>query len=302
MSIIWRIFASSFLLAGFFIFSLIFTTKERQNSPSFDDDDREHEQKDRLAALNRACNEFSAQMIKGRKLIEGLVLDPDLHVAYCHIPKAASTWWLNVFAKRLNINVQDANDDLHRLLLRRNNSATAENDSFNFIFVRHPLARIISAYVNKIVNGRDDRFIKPLARFIRRRNRNPPGQELELNFGRFAEFVLDEVEKERLSFGSYHWMPMHKMCAVCRRKYDFIGKVETMRTDVDYLKRTFPGLGQAVDEVNVDGGVLNRGLSKSGDAKTAQKYLNQLDFQLKRRLCEAFKIDLAMFAYDCDIL
>ena len=30
---------------------------------------------------------------------DGFVCDPDLRVAYCHVPKAASTWWLAVFAR-----------------------------------------------------------------------------------------------------------------------------------------------------------------------------------------------------------
>ena len=44
---------------------------------------------------------------------------------------------------------------------------------FKFVFVRHPLQRLASAYVNKFVEARERGFVKDLNKFLRKHGRTP---------------------------------------------------------------------------------------------------------------------------------
>jgi hypothetical protein len=57
----------------------------------------------------------------------------------------------------------------------------------------------------------------------------------EINFDVFTDFVLRELATGERSYGSLHWIPSSDLCDVCSIKYDFIGKVETLRLDLGLL-------------------------------------------------------------------
>ena len=61
---------------------------------------------ERVERLKRGCEYFKNNDLiygRARRFSDGYVLDPSSGLAFCHIPKAASTWWLNIFASRLNM-------------------------------------------------------------------------------------------------------------------------------------------------------------------------------------------------------
>ncbi len=275
------------LLALAFILILAFVKNDE------DDEEVEGVQKRRLQRLKSTCAAESEALASERRLIDGLVLDKGLGLAFCHVPKAASTFWLNVLAKSMNL---EFDEDVHNGLLSR---SVADSDGlFNLAFVRHPLSRLVSAYVNKFVNNRDEKFIKPMVRFLKRKSRNPLKAQTRIGFREFVEFALDEIERRRISHGSFHWMPMRNMCGFCQRPFHFIGKVETMQSDVEVLLRKFPGLKPAIKAVEER---PNAALAKAKDEHVTEKYLKQLPEDLQVRLCQVYKIDFEMFGYQCDI-
>jgi len=182
----------------------------------------------RIETLEAGCNSLSLRHQRRRIFRNrGYIKDDASGLAYCHVPKAASTWWLTALAKRKGLSQnqtgQDGDDVLHRLML-----ASAEpqprNAYFKMTFVRHPLRRLASAFVSKFVSSetRDRAFLKPLLRFLQRRPDAPPpprlGGQSTVGFPDFVDLVIDELSRGRLSFGSLHWTPASWMCDVCSVK------------------------------------------------------------------------------------
>merc|ERR1712018_938953 len=46
-----------------------------------------------------------------------------------------------------------------------------------------------------------------------------------------------ELRDNVQSYGSLHWQPFTKLCDLCHVHYDFLGKVETLQSDIAYLSR-----------------------------------------------------------------
>ena len=80
-------------------------------------------------------------------------MDKSHKIAYCHVPKAASTTWMVAFAKNNNVSnyaelIQK--DLLHEKILNNyvidpERLIEKNTDIFTFTFVRHPFHRIVSS-------------------------------------------------------------------------------------------------------------------------------------------------------------
>ena len=93
-----------------------------------------------------------------------LTTEPKGKLAYCHVPKAASSSWMLAFAE---LNLVDHDEmislfktkSLHDHLLSSRFSEFARSyddinalnnlEMFKFVFVRHPFERLVSAYHDK---------------------------------------------------------------------------------------------------------------------------------------------------------
>lgn len=106
-----------------------------------------------------------------------------------------------------------------------------------FIFVRHPLERLLSAYKNKFEQNYNsskyfhNRFGRKIVKMFRAN-----ATVYSLSNGddvTFAEFVAYVTSKN--SVFNEHWMPIDRLCDPCLMNYDFIGKYETLNVDAKYL-------------------------------------------------------------------
>jgi hypothetical protein len=91
-----------------------------------------------------------------------LVTDPDKHLAYCHVPKVASSAWMLIFARlhqdQFKFDKQSdehvmleellESGQLHEMMLKNFSiiiSGSGEKqDVFKFVFLRHPFERLVS--------------------------------------------------------------------------------------------------------------------------------------------------------------
>ena len=78
-----------------------------------------------------------------------MITDENKSLAYCHVPKAASTTWMVAFAKTngvANFTEMLQRVALHEALLEKFaiDGEKLESDTFTFTFIRHPFHRIVS--------------------------------------------------------------------------------------------------------------------------------------------------------------
>jgi hypothetical protein len=125
------------------------------------------------------------------------------------------------------------------------------------MFVRHPLERLASAYADKIATIET----KPLPVYdqLRRRicqhfyssnvtvnSRKAHRHNVHVrrqieracannvpSFAHFIEYLMSHSIRNDV-----HWQPYSNLCQVCRLKYNFIGKYETMEADLEQLLST----------------------------------------------------------------
>lgn len=246
---------------------------------------------------------------------------PQYRFVYAVIPKAACTSFkallyeifkndisaLPVFAKE-SMKTRDTN--FHHLInhgfsLRRYSRTEAEGilnsqQVFKFAFVRNPLERIVSGFY--------DKFVRIWPRVVLWRDghlivQKVPDQDCAtrpcLTFRDFVDYVVgaQDMDLDR------HWRPMHRLVDVAHM--DFIGRLETMKDDFDYIRQrldlpyNLPKLNSIAKKTL--GGKRGAFADSSPQELLALKGCppSELfyDSKLEAAIRERFKIDFETFGY-----
>ncbi|XP_033644587.1 carbohydrate sulfotransferase 11-like [Asterias rubens] len=104
------------------------------------------------------------------------------------------------------------------------------------IFVRNPISRLLSGYVDKFVNL-PNQVVTQMSRDIIKKVRGkaiPKSRRPDLTFPEFLHYI--STTKEILN---PHWLPIHELKVPCDIDYDFIGKIETVSRDIEYMKSLY---------------------------------------------------------------
>ena len=105
-----------------------------------------------------------------------------------------------------------------------------------FYFVRDPYSRLLSGYLDKLVTS-PERWGDIGRIVIRSQRRNAKPREIECGsdatFLEFFRYVIwaETTNKTR----NIHFLPMHDLCDVCKRDFDYIGHLETIKEDLPYI-------------------------------------------------------------------
>ena len=99
---------------------------------------------------------------------------------------------------------------------------------YNFIFVRHPLERLLSAYRDKV----QYQFLKnlPFPGKAHRVEEHHAEHLIDLDKEGFHAFIKYLVRRADIDSGGSrirHWKRFVDLCGICSFKWDFIGKLET---------------------------------------------------------------------------
>ncbi|KAG7155929.1 carbohydrate sulfotransferase 11-like isoform X1 [Homarus americanus] len=228
------------------------------------------EMKHRKKAVERACsvdvwpNTFdnglpsvgdpiTEELVTNPKMLNNLIVDDKNHILYCYVPKVACTNWKrimlmlmggtnltephsipsdsvhrkNVFTKLGDLEPQDIRYRLHTYT--------------KFIFVRHPIERVLSAFRNKFEKNYTSsayfkkRFgVKIIKKY--RKGIDPadiPASGHGVKFSEFVSYLID-TKTDQLN---EHWAPVSTMCYPCSVRYDYVGKYETLAEDSEYILR-----------------------------------------------------------------
>ena len=212
--------------------------------------------------------------------LTGFLADEKHKVLYCVIFKVSSKWLKNMMRT------------VGGQRFRSVNSYTPEERTkilqtyFKFMFVRQPLDRLLSAFINKLYYVRDPLFRHMWGRKILKLYR-PNATEEDMKNGdniaydEFAQFVLDGHRDP-------HWAHYHERCHPCTIQYDFIGQFESFTDELPYL---FEAAGIE------DPPEIEREYVTSNTSTKVRSYYSQLPVDRIRGLAEKYRADYEMFGY-----
>ncbi|CAF1253109.1 unnamed protein product [Rotaria magnacalcarata] len=176
------------------------------------------------------------------------------------------------------------------------------------IFVRHPLERLASAYVDKIASLTNEPFLlyDSIRRVICRKYSSFYLTDAQRKFYRIHRRIPKTIEEPchnvvpkfehfiaYIMFNSMindvHWYPYSKLCYTCLFKYNFIGKYETIEED---LGRLLTYLGLESKDWN------NANYFRTGKTREHYKSMySTLNNQLLCTLKYVYRDDFKLFDY-----
>ncbi|KAH6925504.1 hypothetical protein HPB50_006196 [Hyalomma asiaticum] len=227
-----------------------------------------------------------------------LFVDDSRSLAFCFIPKVASTTLKGIFAPLLNVTAAAGsdgdtlhkvfNDQVLRLGPRTLLQHSERRNYTKVLFVRHPFERLVSTYIDKALRGRKEMAWAYNAYWnnipgVRAENRSP-------TFSEFVDFVLGTTGENC----DDHWTPYYARCHPCLLDYDFVGKLETADRDFPL----FFSLAGIAGKVEVHRHDNSRQNVTGVDVTDAKYYFNQLSFDQIMRLYAWYFYDFELFGYD----
>ncbi|XP_050730407.1 carbohydrate sulfotransferase 11-like isoform X2 [Eriocheir sinensis] len=274
-------------------------------------------QRSRREALRLACLQFHGARVKSfsklllfRKYLYNLLVDDRHRAIYCYVPKVACTNW-----KRLMMILSGRTNETNPLnisshipheegVLTRLSSARYKTSVLSyklrtytkFLFVRHPMERLVSAYRNKLASNSSSAtdFRRRFGSTMLKVRRGVGAFHNVSKAGRgvtFAEFVYYLIERSYTGGQqslNEHWAPYFDLCHPCTIRYDNIGKYETLEEDAEFILRK---IGARPD-------LHFPPFVNSKTASLVPGYLATLTEDMSKKLYELYKPDFALFQYE----
>ena len=169
---------------------------------------------------------------------------------YCPVAKVSSTFWRRVVyllempSKRYKHPFDVPISAALSLKRRAGNLNTKHNGWFNFIIVRNPYMRLLSAYIDKVFVPNPtfwDKFGKPSIKMFRE---NATKTSIKCGhdptFSEFVQFVIWSLSNKQLM--DNHFIPVSEQCLPCDMNFTFVGRMESATSDFHALLDHF-GLG-----------------------------------------------------------
>jgi hypothetical protein len=171
------------------------------------------------------------------------------------------------------------------------------NNYFKFLVVRNPVARLVSAYENKLVKISDQSrfYMETVGTYVIKKYRHNASAD-SLKYGsdsqleELVKLILDKQDMFKFRFDA-HWWRMQSICYPCLIHYDYIAKLETLQQDLNYLlNKIVPGTKLRFPYLNSNSG--------RKDQVTIDKYFHQLPADMQENIKSFYKMDSEMFGYN----
>ncbi|XP_070579574.1 carbohydrate sulfotransferase 11-like isoform X1 [Ptychodera flava] len=164
---------------------------------------------------------------------KNFLLNREHKIMFCLSAKTGESNWRRAFLILAGTWKKDVGIHAQTVPLFRYSRPTLQKMALSFtkiMFVRHPFERLLSAYLDKIIEKPQDNFLERYGEGIRNSpDRNGSLGGYDLSFDKFVNYFLTARPE------NIHWNSYYKSCDPCLLKYDFIGKLDTIYADVDYL-------------------------------------------------------------------
>lgn len=234
---------------------------------------------------------------KSMYLFKHMIVDDTHRLIYCYVPKAACANWKRVM--QVLSGRYKSVDDIHKVdhtdFKFLSGYSPEEIDYrlknyFKFMFVRHPLDRLFSAWHNKFHENFLDMQKKYGVPIVKKFRKNPPKnpQGDDVTLGEFFKYLAGTPTKEF----NEHWMPFNELCQPCYVDYNFIGVYEDLENEaitmIKHLglseKVTYPTRQQYYDKHSVP-----------NDAKIAEWH--KVSPETFQDVLEKYSQDFGLFGY-----
>ena len=231
------------------------------------------------------------------------------------------------FAKKNNgFNYQKALPELKILA----NNLFNRNDNDKFMQVRHPLARLYSAWGDKmnywpkeqILNSNDvnpqklytyhdnevNKNYKIYKKYIEKYETEETlknKSELSVfSFPAFLKYIINDMNYDHNGY-KRHWQPQHQICKPCNLEYDQISKLESIDLDSSMILEAIDmtDIG-AFPEMNVKKGAVASDDLEEQYRQYMEKIKKQyegIDKETMRGLYEIYEWDFKLFDYEMDM-
>ncbi|XP_042888256.1 carbohydrate sulfotransferase 11-like [Penaeus japonicus] len=249
-------------------------------------------------------------------------------IVWCPVYKVASTTWMRNFLRlahfnednpKIPKNIPKEKQDKRRFSVRFGATHNrvfelypgpedpVERDrvmqeSVRVIIVRHPFARLLSAYRDKMIkkNPIPVRFkFKELQRYIvsKYRDNNSSDTSSFPSFAEFVQYVIDSTKEyetpKEWTDNVKCWLPYWVHCSVCSTDYNIIMKLETMKDDERFLIT----LSRLEELKDIASWVHLKG---SSSADLAKEYYKDVTRRQMEKLYQRYRPDFDLFQYDID--
>ncbi|XP_067912864.1 carbohydrate sulfotransferase 12-like [Heterodontus francisci] len=243
----------------------------------------------------------SFEDLQNRRL-SNFIINDKLQIIYCAIPKVASSHWKQVlyllkqnFGKQGPVKMPWSIHDYFKRSQKQRpfQKWMLQKNNIKFLFVRHPFVRLISAYQDKIENPNKYfyRYSFHMLRYYGKMS-NPPFTAwkarkagIKATFSHFIQYLLDP--RRPMGQLNNHWRPIYQLCHPCQVKYDFIGKLETLDTDANYLFQLL-----AAENIRFPPKYLNQ--STNNDI---EQWFQNIPMAWREKLYKHYEPDFVLFGY-----
>jgi len=151
---------------------------------------------------------------------------------------------------------------------------------YRFSFVRNPYARVLSAYLDKIVQHKPQ--VRKVLRILGLPDDDDAVAGTDLTFEQFVE----SIENTPLKSLDHHWRPQYLQLMHPLLKLDFIGKVESFEDDWSEVASRIGLSGDAGENVL---------WHQTGARKKFKQYYN---FGLQERVRIVYRKDFEIYGYE----
>ncbi|XP_061433270.1 carbohydrate sulfotransferase 8-like [Lethenteron reissneri] len=264
-------------------------------------------QEERFATLFRVCRQLKKSHNKSTLLppvnlrldvLTRLYVSDRYSLVYCEVPKAGCTNWKRVLltmAGNANLSRVLSQNDVHVI---KNYTKLSQFDAAGqrsrldgytvMMFVREPMERIVSAYRDKFLHENEyyQLYGRTIMKHYRKNSTNVPLAKGDyVTFPELVRFILDP---KRPLWQDVHWLPAHHLCQPCLLRYDFLGKVETVRHDAAALLARVRAPGSLAYTQTPSG---------RSTATVTDQYLAQLSPEMRQKIYEFYFEDYMLFGY-----
>ncbi|CAH1268450.1 CHST14 [Branchiostoma lanceolatum] len=162
---------------------------------------------------------------------------------------------------------------------------------YKFMFVRDPLARVVSAFRDKFERRMEAFSLKEAWTILETYRQGPLSLQNvsrpNITFQEFVQYVVDTPHSSM----NQHWRSYLGLCQPCAIHYDFVGHLDTLEDDA---KTVLSAIG-ADDKVAFP--ARSAFYSHASSEAAVNHYLSQLSPDLFQKLVSKYETDYSIFGY-----